>query len=174
MKVLFVVPEVRLDGTPTIFPFWAGIFASIVEKKGGDVGILDLNALRVNHDGKLVPSDIIEKEIASEKWDIIGIGGLTTTYGRIKQLSSLIRKNSKDSLFIAGGGWSTYNPDEILQLIPELDLICLGEGEEIFSEVYDYVKKGEKDFEKIKGLCIRTKSFNCRFKYDTISSIPSF
>ena len=157
MKVLFVVPEVRLDGTPTIFPFWAGIFASIVEKKGGDVGILDLNALRVNHDGKLVPSDIIEKEIASEKWDIIGIGGLTTTYGRIKQLSSLIRKNSKDSLFIAGGGWSTYNPDEILQLIPELDLICLGEGEEIFSEVYDYVKKGEKDFEKIKGLCIRNK-----------------
>ena len=125
MKTLFIVPEVRLDGNPTIFPFWAGILASIVEEKKGDVAILDLNALRVNHGGKLVPVDIIEKEISSEKWDIIGIGGLTTTYGRIKQLAPLIKKNAKESLFIAGGGWSTYNPDEILQLVPELDLICL-------------------------------------------------
>ena len=117
----------------------------IVEQKNGDVAILDLNALRVNHGGKLVPTDIIEKEIASEKWDIVGIGGLTTTYGRIKQLAPLIKKNAKESLFIAGGGWSTYNPDEILQLIPEIDLICLGEGEETFAEVYDCVKKGEKD-----------------------------
>jgi len=155
MKTLFIVPEVRLDGNPTIFPFWAGILASIVEVKKGDVAILDLNALRVNHGGKLVPTDIIEKEISSEKWDIVGIGGLTTTYGRIKQLAPLIRKNAKESLFIAGGGWSTYNPDEILQLIPELDLICLGEGEETFSEIYDYVKNGENEFEKIKGLCIR-------------------
>ncbi len=155
MKTLFIVPEVRLDGNPTIFPFWAGILASIVEQKNGDVAILDLNALRVNHGGKLVPADIIEKEIASEKWDIVGIGGLTTTYGRIKQLAPLIKKNAKESLFIAGGGWSTYNPDEILQLVPELDLICLGEGEETFSEIYDCVKKGEKDYEKINGLCIR-------------------
>ena len=155
MKTLFIVPEVRLDGNPTIFPFWAGILASIVEEKKGDVAILDLNALRVNHGGKLVPVDIIEKEISSEKWDIIGIGGLTTTYGRIKQLAPLIKKNAKESLFIAGGGWSTYNPDEILQLIPELDLICLGEGEETFSEIYDCVKNGENNYEKIKGLCIR-------------------
>ncbi len=155
MKTLFIVPEVRLDGNPTIFPFWAGILASIVEQKNGDVAILDLNALRVNHGGKLVPADIIEKEIASEKWDIVGIGGLTTTYGRIKQLAPLIKKNAKESLFIAGGGWSTYNPDEILQLVPELDLICLGEGEETFSEIYDCVKKGETNYEKVNGLCIR-------------------
>ena len=155
MKTLFIVPEVRLDGNPTIFPFWAGILASIVEGKKGDVAILDLNALRVNHGGKLVPVDIIEKEISSEKWDIVGIGGLTTTYGRIKQLAPLIKKNAKESLFIGGGGWSTYNPDEILQLIPELDLICLGEGEETFSEIYDCVKNGENNYEKIKGLCIR-------------------
>lgn len=154
MKTLFIVPEIRLDGNPTVFPFWAGILASIVEQKNGDVAILDLNALRMNHGGKLVPSEIIEKEISSEKWDIIGIGGLTTTYGRIKQLAPIIRKNSRDSLFIAGGGWATYNPDEILQLIPEIDLICIGEGEETFSEIYDCVKNG-KTFETVKGLCMR-------------------
>jgi len=159
LKVLFVVPEIRLDSAPTIFPFWAGILASIVKNKKGDVGILDLNAIRMKYDGaNFVPTKIIVEEISSEKWDIIGIGGLTTTYGRIKELAPLIRKHSPNSLLVGGGGWSTYNPDEILQLIPELDMICIGEGEETFSELYDEVNMGSNDFEKINGLCIREKN----------------
>ena len=87
MRVLFVVPEIRLDTAPNHFPFWAGILAAIVEQKGGQVAILDLNALREHYGGKLVPTKKIMDEISSEKWDIIGIGGLTTTYARIKQHS---------------------------------------------------------------------------------------
>ena len=155
MKVLFIVPEIRLDSGPNHFPFWAGILAAIVEKKGGQVGILDLNALRMKYGGRLVPDKIIEEEIRLEKWDLIGIGGLTSTYGRIKQLAPLIRKSSPDSIFIGGGGWSTYNPDEILQLVPEMDMICIGEGEETFSELYDEINQGTKDFEKVNGLCLR-------------------
>ena len=116
LKVLFIVPEVRLDSEPNHIPFWAGILAAIVEQKGGQVAILDLNALRTKYGGKQVPSEIIVKEISSEKWDMVGIGGLTTTYARIKQLAPLIRKYSPDSLFVGGGGWSTYNPTEILEL----------------------------------------------------------
>ena len=163
MKVLFVVPEIRLDSAPNHFPFWAGILSAIVEQKGGQVGILDLNALRVKYDNNQVPSKVIAEEIASEKWDIIGIGGLTTTYARIKQLAPLIRKSSPESLFIAGGGWSTYNPIEILQLVPELNLIVLGEGEETFSELYDEINKGSSDFEKINGLCFREKNNELKF-----------
>ena len=157
MKVLFVVPEIRLDMNPQHVPFWAGILGAIVEKKGGQVGILDLNALRMKYDGHSVPSKVIAEEISAEKWDIIGIGGLTTTYKRIKQLCPLIRRSSPDSLFIGGGGWSTYNPDEILNLIPELNLIVLGEGEETFSELYDHVNNNKTDFNDISGLCIRNK-----------------
>jgi len=158
LKVLFIVPEIRLDGHPQSFPFWAGILASIVIKKNGHVAILDLNALRMNFGGRQVPRMIIEKEIMSEKWDIIGIGGLTTTYGRIKELATIIRKCSPDSLFIGGGGWATYNPTEILQLVPELDFIVIGEGEETFSEIYDKVNAGISDFEDINGLCLRDGS----------------
>jgi len=133
LKVLLIVPEIRLDTAPNHFPFWAGILAAIIEQKGGQVGILDLNALRANYDNIQVPFDVISKEISSEKWDIIGIGGLTTTYSRIKQLSPLIKKCAPDSLFVGGGGWSTYNPTEILELIPQMDMIVIGEGEETFS-----------------------------------------
>tara|TARA_B100000029_G_scaffold472368_1_gene512819 strand:- start:3875 stop:5533 length:1659 start_codon:yes stop_codon:yes gene_type:complete len=155
MKVLFVVPEIRLDGYPTSYPFWAGILASIIIKKHGQVAILDLNALRMNFGGRQVPKEVIMKEIASEKWDIIGIGGLTTTYARIKELASMIGTLSPDSLFIGGGGWSTYNPDEILSLVPQLDMLVIGEGEETFSELYDEVNAGTNDFEKVDGLCMR-------------------
>ncbi len=163
LNVLFVVPEIRLDGAPNHFPFWAGILAAIVEQKGGQVGILDLNALRDNYDGKLVPTNKIIEEISSEKWDLIGIGGLTTTYARIKQLSKVIRKYAPNSLFMGGGGWSTYNPTEILQLIPQLDVIVIGEGEITFSELYDEVNNGTNDFEKVNGLCIRDKNNELKF-----------
>ena len=176
MKVLFVVPEIRLDGYPTSFPFWAGILASIVMKKHGEVAILDLNALRMNFGGHQVPKQVIIQEINSEKWDIVGIGGLTTTYARIKELSSLIRKHSPNSLFVGGGGWSTYNPDEILNLVPELDLLVIGEGEETFSELYDEVNAATNDFEKVNGLCIRDgkniKFTSPRALIDDLNTIP--
>ena len=176
MKTLFVVPEIRLDMAPTNFPFWAAIFASIIEQKNGQVAILDLNALRMNFGGKEVPTRVIIDQISSEKWDLIGIGGLTTTYSRIKELSPIIRKCAKDALFIGGGGWSSYNPVEILQLVPELDMICIGEGELTFSELYDEIDKGTGDFEKVNGLCLRN---NNNFKFtqpraliDDLDSIP--
>jgi len=158
LKVLFVVPEIRIDSGPNHFPFWAGILAAIIEKKGAQVAILDLNAFRDNFEGKVVPNNVIAEEISLEQWDIVGIGGLTSTYSRIKQLATLIRKYSPNSIFIGGGGWSTYNPDEILQLVPELDMICIGEGEETFSELYDEINRGNRDFEKINGLCLRDKN----------------
>jgi len=154
LKTLFVVPEIRLDGKPWHFPFWAAILASIVEKKGGQIGILDLNALRMESGGGLLPEQYIKEEINSENWDLIGIGGLTSTYSRIKELVPLIRKFSPDSSIIAGGGWSTYNPDEILKLVPQIDMICIGEGEETFSEVYDKLNKNRSDFDDVKGLCL--------------------
>ena len=163
LKVLLVVPEIRLDSRPNHFPFWAGILAAIVEQKGGDVGILDLNALRSKYADNLVPARAIVDEVSSERWDMIGIGGLTTTYARIKQLAPLIRKYAPESLFVGGGGWSSYNPTEILSLVPELDMIVIGEGEDTFAELYDQVSSGSTDFDKVNGLCIRDPDTGYRF-----------
>ena len=157
LKVLFVVPEIRLDDKPYHFPFWAAILAAIAERKGIQVGILDLNALRDKFQGKLISNEVISEEISVEDWDLIGIGGLTTTYSRIKQLVPLIRKASPSSVILSGGGWATYNPDEALQLVPDIDMICIGEGEETFSELCDEIISGKRDFEKVKGLCLNNK-----------------
>jgi len=155
MKILLVVPEIRLDSVPYHFPFWAAILGAIAEKKGANVGILDLNAVRMEFDNNQIPDQMIEEEISREDWDLIGIGGLTSTYKRIKELTKIIKKSSPKSILLSGGGWSTYNPDEILKLVPEIDLICIGEGEETFEEVYDEIESGEFNFDRVKGLCCR-------------------
>ena len=158
MKTLFIIPEIRLDGVPSHFPLWAGILASIAEKKGGQVAIYDLNALRSNTKKEKIPSREIFEEISKIKWDLICIGGLTTAYSRISELTKIIRKAAPNTTLISGGGWSTYNPDEIFQLVPEIDLICIGEGEETFSEIYNAIEKNTFDFENVKGLCINKKT----------------
>ena len=56
MKTLFVVPEIRLDSAPFHFPFWAGNLAAIIQKKKGQVGVLDLNAMRARYNGQQVPN----------------------------------------------------------------------------------------------------------------------
>ena len=67
LNVLLVVPEIRIDDKPFDFPFWAGIFASIIDQKGGNVAILDLNALRMNNGGNHLPLNIIKKQIEERK-----------------------------------------------------------------------------------------------------------
>lgn len=163
MKVLFVAPEVRIDSAPYHFPFWIGILGAIVEQKGGQVAALDLNALRTEFKGNQIPNEVLEEEIGRESWDLIGIGGLTSTYKRIKELTPIIRRASPQSIIIGGGGWSTYNPDEILKLVPEIDMICIGEGEQTFSEIYDEIESGRKDFDRVNGLCIRQNKNEFRF-----------
>jgi len=155
MKILLVAPEIRVDSTPQNFPFWVGILGAMAENKGHQVAALDLNAIRMDFPDNRIPSEAINEEIARDKWDLIGIGGLTSTYKRIKELIPIIRKASPESIIISGGGWSTYNPDEILKLIPGIDMICIGEGEETFSEVCDEIDHGSRDFERVNGLCIR-------------------
>jgi len=158
VKVLFIAPEVRVDSVPYHFPFWSAILGAIVEKKGGQVAVLDLNAIRMNYPKNQISNQIIQDEISREQWDLIGIGGLTSTYKRIKELSRVIKNTNPNAILIGGGGWSTYNPDEILKLVPEIDLICIGEGEETFSEVYDEIENGSKDFGRVDGLCIKDEN----------------
>ena len=66
MKILFVIPDIRVDSNPTHIPFWAVILASIVEQKVGQVGILDLNSLRTKYGGQQVPTKEIIEQISSD------------------------------------------------------------------------------------------------------------
>ena len=70
MKILLVNPPCR---TPALIPLGLGYVASVLRNDGHEIELLDLN---VDNDS----SRNHEKELLDKDFDIIGIGGLTTTY----------------------------------------------------------------------------------------------
>ena len=124
VKVLLIQPPVRVDHDPIDIPAGLGILASIAIQEGHEVALLDLNSSRP------LPSwRETAEQIAVAKWDVIGIGGLSSMYKDIRKVISLSRKLNPDALIVGGGGFITYMPDKIMQFEPAIDIACIGEGE---------------------------------------------
>lgn len=154
MKILFIHPPVRLRGGPEDIPFGLAMLASIAEEEGLEVAFLDLNANRV-------PLQIAGEEIALDNYDVIAIGGLSSQFKDICRIIPVCRKIHPDAQILAGGGFATYMPDKILKILPEIDIVGIGEGEETFREILQVGPKG--DYSKIKGIAYRDNSGNIVF-----------
>jgi anaerobic magnesium-protoporphyrin IX monomethyl ester cyclase len=148
MKVLLIQPPVRVDQDPVDIPNGLGILASIAINENHQVALLDLNSKRP------VPSwKSTAKQIAVEKWDVIGIGGLSSMYEDIKKLILICRKLNPSALIVCGGGFITYMPDKIMKFNPEIDIACIGEGEVTWKEILSEAKS--KNWKSVKGICYR-------------------
>ena len=148
MKILLIQPQVRIDQDPVDIPAGLGIMASIAIEEGHQVALLDLNVNRP------IPTwKYIRDQIAVEKWDLIGIGGLSSMYKDIRKILYIARKLNPDALIVGGGGFITYMPDKIMQFSPEIDIAVLGEGEMTFRELVQ--KFDSKNWQSIKGICFR-------------------
>ena len=77
-KVLFINPMVREEDDPHHVPMGMAQLAAITIKGGHKIQIYDHNAWRAD-------DDQIVKVLKSDKWDLIGLGGITTAYASIKK-----------------------------------------------------------------------------------------
>ena len=149
MKVLFINPPVRQQVAPGDIPYGLAIIAAITENKNHDVAFLDLNSHRVT-------LQVTAEEIASDYYDIIAIGGLSSMYKDIKKILPICRQIHPEALIVAGGGFVTYLPDKMLTLQPELDIVVIGEGEKTWEEILDVAST--RDFSSVKGIAYRDTS----------------
>ena len=146
MKIIFIQPPVRVDQEPNDIPRGLGNLASIAMQENHEVALLDLNITRPSwHDAA--------KQIAVEKWDMIAIGGLSSMYKDIKKLLHISRKLNPNALIVCGGGFISYMPDRVMKLNPEIDIACIGEGEETFREIVRTVDTG--NWNNVKGICFK-------------------
>ncbi len=148
LKVLLIQPPVRVDHDPVDIPAGVSILASIAINEGHEVAIMDLNASRP------IPTwQDAAKQMAVEKWDIIGIGGLSSMYSDIKKVIKISRKLNPNSLIVCGGGFITYMPDKIMKFNPDIDIACIGEGEDTWKDILRTYGKG--DWKNVKGICYK-------------------
>jgi len=113
LKILFVNPVVREEDVPRHVPYGMAILAEIARSKGHHVQVYDANAWRKS-------DDVLVQVYKADSWDVICIGGLTTTYRYIRKACQLVAEVSPDSKLIVGGGFFTSMPRDIMEWIPNI------------------------------------------------------
>lgn len=96
----------------------------------------------------------IVRSALSDSPDIICFSCLMSDYNWALEKSAALKRHS-NALIVFGGTHVTLNPNEVI-LNPNVDIICLGEGEYPMLELADAVDKDE-DFSKIKNLWVKKK-----------------
>lgn len=147
-KVLFINPVIRKSDNPAHVPYGLAQLAALAMRKGHKVQVFDANAWR--------PTDKdIYRVLGADNWDVIAIGGLVTTYGFIKKTVAMAAKAAKKSLIVAGGGFITPIPYEIMSFLPEVDIGIVGEAYITLMEILNFVDSGETDWSTVKGIIYR-------------------
>jgi anaerobic magnesium-protoporphyrin IX monomethyl ester cyclase len=164
-RVLFVNPVVREEDVPRHIPYGIALLAAIAIKKGHQVAVYDANAWRQ-------PIAKVADACKADDWDVIAIGGLTTTYNFIKQAFRIAKEASPKSLFVAGGGFLTSMPADIMEWIPEIDVGVVGEAFVTFPEILRMVDERDFDFSKTLGVITKDGLNDARPVIHDLDTLP--
>jgi radical SAM superfamily enzyme YgiQ (UPF0313 family) len=145
MKVLLINPPIREWAKPNVFPSGLGYIVSVLSQNGHFVEAMDINAYRWN---KIE----VEERIKKADYDVVGIGGIITTYKYVKWLVKILKKYNPGKKIIVGGSVGTSISGIMLEKNP-VDIICLGEGEVTVKELIGALENG--DLSRVKGIIYR-------------------
>ncbi|GBF48821.1 radical SAM domain protein [Leptospira ryugenii] len=152
-KILLINPIIREEDKPKHIPYGLSLMAAIAMEKGHEVQFYDANAWRLGY-------DVIEEVATADDWDVIGIGGLTTAYSSIKKIVGICKKVSPKSFIIAGGGFITSMPLDIMNWLKEIDLGVIGEAFLTWPEILEKIDRKDFDFSECLGVCYRDEEGN--------------
>jgi len=169
IKILLIVPPVRISKTPSRFPLGLGYIAAVLEQEGYSVSVLDLNILRLikEEEEKAIKNAI--KDVA-----IVGMGGMITMFKTISRISYIIKSNRPD-LPVLVGGPIAMNLQEIILKNSKIDILIMGEGEKtVISLIHTLLDKG--DLNNVKGISYlennKCKSTSVSVRIDDLDSLP--
>src|SRR5213076_2378656 len=150
-KVLFVNPVIREEDDPRHVPYGIALLAAIVVREGHRVQVYDANAWRAS-------DAVLAQVLKADRWDVIALGGITTAYRSIKQIVGMARTLAPQALIVAGGGFLTSMPHDIMRLLPEVDVGVVGEAFVSFPGLLRHVDAGNRDWAAVPGLVWRDRA----------------
>lgn len=147
MRILLINPPIRESEVPRHIPIGLGIIANVLLREGHSTEILDINAERLSK------TDVLKRIKTRNKYKVIGIGSLITTYKYLKWLIPELKMNNPNSKIIVGGGIVSESPHLLLSKTPT-DIAVIGEGEKTIKEVASVIEK-DGSVENIKGIAYK-------------------
>ncbi len=139
-------------GKPTFMDMIVGIpiglvyIAPIAQKKGHHVEILDL-ALESE------PEPLLQAKLRERKWDLAGFSCMTAEFEGAEIAARQIKAYDPEIRTIFGGQHPTIVTEEVLAK-DYCDFVCMGEGEETFSEFLDAFETG-REMAEVTGLAFK-------------------
>ena len=152
-KVLFINPVVREEDDPRHVPYGIALLAAIVVEEGHQVQVYDANAWRAG-------DEVLRQAIEADDWDVIAVGGITTAYGYIKKIVEFAKAYAPQSRVVAGGGFLTSMPHDIMNFLPGIDIGVVGEGFATFSEILQQMDSGTENWNAVDGVIFRDADGN--------------
>lgn len=125
-----------------------GILSSYLKKHGHKVEYLEVKSEEVfDNKGK-----ILFERIKNFSPDIIGFSSYDFNIETIKILATGIKRNFNIPI-IVGGYYAMLSPNETISY-PDIDIVCIGEGEVALEELLDRMEK-KYDISDIKSLYVK-------------------
>jgi radical SAM superfamily enzyme YgiQ (UPF0313 family) len=134
---------------PPFTPLGLGYLASVLEKNGYEINVIDCQALDIDF-------SVFKKEVRKNKTDIVGITSTTLTYKSALKIAKIAKEVWPKCIVLLGGPHVTFWDKEALQECPELDVVVRKEGENTFLELVKKIESG-KDYSNILGTTLRKK-----------------
>src|SRR6267142_2771419 len=147
-KILFVNPVIREEDDPRHVPYGEALLAAIAIREGHQVQVFDANAWRTS-------DAVVAQVLRADRWDVIAIGGITTAYRSIKHIVAMAREFAPQALLVAGGGFLTSMPRDIMRFLPSIEVGFVGEAFGSFPEVLRRLDAGNRDWAAVDGLAWR-------------------
>lgn len=88
--------------------------------------------------------------------DVIGISVMSVEHKWLINTAQKIRRVLPNAKIVVGGIHAVLYPEEILS-IPQVDLVCTSDGEEVMLDILRELEKSEPDWHSIKGIGFRDK-----------------
>lgn len=146
MKVTFLYPDVA-SRTPHYYQMGIGMLSGALKRAGVDRSLY--------HVAEMPTEEQFCDRICRERPDLLAV---STTSGQWRFAVPMIRwaKQHFGLPVIAGGIHPTLAPEETVEQAPELDAICVGEGEGPFVRYVEELASGNRRPEGIPNFWLRT------------------
>lgn len=150
MRVLLVFPTIIGSdyGLPRTPPLGISYLGAAAKKAGHQVKLIDmrLSSSRMNY---------FKKTFRSFKPHLVGVSATSFAYPGAKEVFAVTKQLSSRTLTILGGPHAAIVGNLLIK-DKNLDMLAIGEGEELIVELLEYLAK-KKNFRGIKGLVFKDK-----------------
>lgn len=133
--------------------------AAILLQDGLRVDVLDFHVLDIvfRRDGRLVDEHDIRDVLSRKRASLFGISSKIISANRAFQLARIVKELHPDSTVVIGGVHPTFQAPEILEHVPEIDVVARGESDHTIRQLWQW-QQGQLDLADIGGITYRNRA----------------